>query len=173
MWSFAPHDIALLLRLMGTLPIIAFLLAEGSISAKESHDVTLMSLEFPGPVLAHVFVSWLHPFKEQRFVVVGDRQMAVFDDSARWNEKLLLFPHQVDWMDGRVPVARRAEATAVSLPEREPLLEECHAFLRSMSSKEPPLTDGVSGVRVLSVLEAGQRSLDRGGLPITLNRERR
>jgi UDP-2-acetamido-3-amino-2,3-dideoxy-glucuronate N-acetyltransferase len=172
LWSFAPHDIALLLRLVGTLPLTVS--ARGGEYLSEGvADVTLMSLEFPGLVQAHVFVSWLHPFKEQRFVVVGDRQMAVFDDSAGWNEKLLLYPHHVDWLNGRVPVARKAEATAVTLRECEPLVEECRAFLRSIQSKEPPLTDGMSGVRVLRVLDAGQRSLDRKGAPMSLNGEER
>ena len=172
LWSFAPHDIALLLRLVGSLPVTVS--ARGGEYLSEGvADVTLMSLEFPGLVQAHVFVSWLHPFKEQRFVVVGDRQMAVFDDSARWDEKLLLYPHQVDWLNGKIPVARKAEATAVALRECEPLIEECNAFLQSMQSREAPLTDGMSGVRVLRVLDAGQRSLDRKGAPIGLNGEGR
>ena len=129
-------------------------------------DVTLMSLEFPGSVAAHVFVSWLHPFKEHRFIVVGDQQMAVFDDTAPWEEKLLLFPHRIDWVAGKVPVTRRAEATPVDLRPAEPLVEECRHFLDAIERRREPLTDGRSGVRVLTVLDAAQRSLDDGGRPV-------
>jgi UDP-2-acetamido-3-amino-2,3-dideoxy-glucuronate N-acetyltransferase len=167
LWSFAPHDIALLLRLVGAMPT-AVAAKGGEYLSDGVADVTLMSLDFPGPIAAHVFVSWLHPFKEQRFVVVGDRQMAVFDDTAGWEEKLLLYPHRVDWMEGKSPVAHRAEATAVAVEAAEPLEEECRGFLEAISTRVPPLTDGASGVRVLTVLDAGQRSLDAGGTPVAL-----
>jgi UDP-2-acetamido-3-amino-2,3-dideoxy-glucuronate N-acetyltransferase len=113
-------------------------------------------------------VSWLHPFKEQRFVVVGERQMAVFDDTAPWSEKLMLFPHHVDWLEGRVPVARRAEGVAVALEPDEPLLAECRHFAEVVRDRRPPLTDGNSGLRVLQVLEAAQRSLGAGGERVVL-----
>jgi UDP-2-acetamido-3-amino-2,3-dideoxy-glucuronate N-acetyltransferase len=167
LWSFAPHDVALLLRLVGTMPK-AVSARGGEYLSEGVADVTLMSLEFPGSVAAHVFVSWLHPFKEHRFVVVGDRQMAAFDDTAPWEEKLLLYAHRIDWVAGKVPVAHHAEATAVELRPAEPLLEECRHFLDSIQSRREPLTDGKSGVRVLAVLDAAQRSLDDGGRPIQL-----
>ncbi len=170
LWSFAPHDIALLLRLVGAMPK-AVTASGGDYLSDGVADVTLMSLDFPGPIAAHVFVSWLHPFKEHRFVVVGDRQMAVFDDTATWDEKLLLYPHRVDWVAGKSPVARRAEATAVTLEAREPLEEECRAFLDAIETRIQPLTDGPSGVRVLSVLQAGQRSLEGAGAPVALAEE--
>ena len=103
-------------------------------------------------------------------MVVGDRQMAVFDDTAPWEEKLLLYPSQVDWVGGKVPIARKAEAIPVPLEAVEPLRAECEAFVRAIASREAPLTDGGSGLNVLRVLAAGQRSLDRGGEPVTLER---
>ena len=120
LWSFAPHDIALLLRLMGEMP--EEVAVRGATHLNDGvADASLMSLRFPKSVPAHVFVSWLHPFKEQRFVAVGDRQMAVFDDTAPWEEKLLLYPSEVDWVGGKVPIARKAEAIPVPLEPAEPL----------------------------------------------------
>ena len=106
LWSFAPHDVALMCRLFGGLPDTATC-SSGSYLSREVADVTLLSMGFKQDVRAHVFVSWLHPFKEQRFVVVGEEQMAVFDDTNSWNEKLVLYPHRVEWINGRVPVAER------------------------------------------------------------------
>ena len=69
--------------------------------------MTTTHLTFPGGERAHVFVSWLHPFKEQKLVVVGAEAMAVFDDGEPWERKLLLYPHQVEWRDNMpVPVRR-------------------------------------------------------------------
>jgi UDP-2-acetamido-3-amino-2,3-dideoxy-glucuronate N-acetyltransferase len=165
LWSFAPHDIALLLRLMGVAP--AEVACRGSSFLNEGvADVTLMSLDFGRSVQAHVFVSWLHPFKEHRFVVVGNHQMAVFDDTAQHKDKLLLYPHRVDWVNGRAPVARRAEAIRVPIEDYEPLRAECEAFLQSIKARKQPLTDGYSGLEVLRVLEAGERSLHAGGKPM-------
>ena len=126
LWSFAPHDVALLLRLMGEMPEEVAVRGAAHLSDGVA-DASLMSLAFPKSVPAHVFVSWLHPFKEHRFVVVGDRQMAVFDDTAPWEEKLLLYPNQVDWLGGKVPIARKAESMPVPLEAAEPLRAECEA----------------------------------------------
>jgi UDP-2-acetamido-3-amino-2,3-dideoxy-glucuronate N-acetyltransferase len=131
-------------------------------------DVTLTTLRFTSRVQAHIFVSWLHPFKEHRFVVVGDRQMAVFDDTRPWSEKLALYPHRIDWLGGQIPVAQTAEKISVPLEEKEPLLAECEHFLECVQTRQTPLTDGQSGLRVLQVLEAAQRSLQQGGQKVRL-----
>jgi len=108
-------------------------------------------------------VSWLHPFKEQKLVVVGERAMAVFDDTAPWPEKLVLYPHRVAW-DGAVPVARKADAQPVALEEGEPLRAECEHFLECLRARTQPRTDGAEGLRVLTVLNACQRALESGRL---------
>ena len=94
LWSFAPHDISVILHLLGEEPIAAE--ADGqSYLTPGVVDVTLSRLTFRSGVTGHIFVSWLHPSKEQRLVVVGTEKMAVFDDTAE--KKLLLYPHRVDW----------------------------------------------------------------------------
>lgn len=170
LWSFAPHDAAITLRLLGTMPEEVSC-HDGTYLNHGVADVTLTSLRFPGNVRAHIFVSWLHPFKEHRFVVVGDRQMAVFDDTHPWSEKLMLYPHRVDWLGGQVPVAYKAEAVPVTLKEVEPLGEECEHFLHCVLTRQQPLTDGESGLQVLRILEAAQRSLDQGSRPVRLDRQ--
>jgi len=164
MWSFAPHDVALCMRIVGGPPIEVTCRGAAFLSPDVA-DVTLMGLSFPGGTQAHVFVSWLHPFKEHRFVVVGDRQMAVFDDTAPWPEKLVLYPHQVDWVGGTVPMARKAARVAVDLVPDEPLVAECRHFAHAISSGCRPLTDGEAALDVLRVLSAGDRSLRAGGAP--------
>ena len=167
LWSFAPHDIALILRFLDMMP--EEVLCQGEAYLHEHvADVTLMGLKFPGKVQAHIFVSWLHPFKEHRFIVVGDRQMAVFDDTLPWERKLVLYPHRVQWMQGRIPVAHKAEAHPVELEEAEPLRVECERFLSCMIRRDPPLTDGASALRVIWVLQAAQKSLDSASRPVSL-----
>ena len=161
LWSFAPHDISVMLHLLGEEPVSAE--AEGqSYLTPGVVDVTLSRLKFKSGVTGHIFVSWLHPSKEQRLVVVGSEKMAVFDDRAE--KKLLLFPHRVDWA-GRSPTAVKAEAIAVDLPRAEPLKEECRHFIDCVTSRRTPLSDGHEGLRVLRVLDACQESLERNGQP--------
>ncbi len=164
LWNFAPHDIAIMLRILGVMPE-ALACYGGAYLNHGIADVTLTSLRFPHGVHAHIFVSWLHPFKEQRFVVVGERQMAVFDDTRPWVEKLLLYPHQVEWGVGPVPVARKAEGLPVDLEPVEPLRAECEHFVHCVRTRAIPLTDGESGLNVLHVLERSQDSLQLGGAP--------
>jgi acetyltransferase-like isoleucine patch superfamily enzyme len=129
-------------------------------------DTTLMHLRFADGFGAHVYVSWLHPFKEQKLVAVGDKAMAVFDDGQPWTEKLTLYPHTIDWIDGK-PEPRKATGQPIALEESEPLRAECRHFLDCVASGAVPRTDGEEGLAVLAVLEAGQRSME-GRTSVTL-----
>jgi UDP-2-acetamido-3-amino-2,3-dideoxy-glucuronate N-acetyltransferase len=122
-------------------------------------DITVTTLSFPSGVKAHVFVSWLHPYKEQKLIVVGDRKMAVFDDLEK-KDKLLLYPHSIEWKH-QVPIANRAEAQPVALPADEPLRAECQHFLDCIASRRRPRTDGEEGLRVLTVLQQCQNALEQ------------
>ncbi len=157
LWSFAPHDISVLLHLLGEEPVSVD--AEGqSYLTPGVVDVTLSRLKFKSGVTAHIYVSWLHPVKEQRLVIVGSEKMAIFDDTAE--KKLVLYPHRVDWQ-GRVPKALKADAVVIELEKAEPLKEECRHFLDCVATRRSPLSDGQEGLRVLRVLDASQRSLER------------
>ncbi len=162
LWSFAPHDISVILGLVGEMPNAVH--AQGGNYLHESiADVTVSLLSFPSGVKAHVFVSWLHPFREQKLVVVGDRHMAVFDDVEE-RDKLLLYPHSITWRN-HVPVPTRAEAVPVSYERVEPLRAECEHFIECIRSRHVPRTDGQEGLRVLLVLEACQRALGHRVVP--------
>jgi UDP-2-acetamido-3-amino-2,3-dideoxy-glucuronate N-acetyltransferase len=156
LWSFAPHDISVMLHLLGEEPVSST--AEGSSYLTPGVvDVTMSRLTFKSGVTGHIFVSWLHPLKEQKFVVVGSEGMAVFDDTA--DEKLRLFPHKVDWTN-RIPTAVKESAVALELEQAEPLKEECKSFLEAINTRIPPLSDGLEGMRVLRVLDGCQKSLE-------------
>jgi UDP-2-acetamido-3-amino-2,3-dideoxy-glucuronate N-acetyltransferase len=165
LWSFAPHDISVILMLLQEMPnhVCA---TGGEYLQQQIPDTTLTTLDFPSGVKAHIFVSWLHPFKEQKLVVVGDKKMAVFDDLAE--EKLLLFPHRIEWFK-RIPVASKAKAEAVPLTMEEPLKAECRHFIDCVAGGERPKTDGREGFRVLQVLQASQRSLNENGIKVDLD----
>jgi UDP-2-acetamido-3-amino-2,3-dideoxy-glucuronate N-acetyltransferase len=168
LWSFAPHDISVLLGLLGEEP--ATVTCEGGYYlSNHVADVTLSQFAFRSGVHAHIFVSWLHPFKEQRLVVIGSEKMAVFDDTVA--EKLVLYPHRVEWKD-RIPNAVKGGAEPVALELSEPLRNECSHFLDCMVSRRNPLTDGREGLRVLRVLNACQRGLEgRAAAPAALQAE--
>jgi len=160
LWSFAPHDISMILSLVGAEPESVDAVGGWFLHEKIA-DVTTTHLSFPGGEQAHVFVSWLHPFKEQKLVVVGDRGMAVFDDGQPWDSKLAVYPHHVDWREG-LPEPVRADAEAIAVKPGEPLEAELTHFLECVATGATPRTDGREGVRVLSVLDAAEASLARG-----------
>lgn len=163
LWSFAPHDISVVLGLLDEDPV-SVTCEGGEYLSHGVADVTLSQLTFASGVRAHIFVSWLHPFKEQRLVVVGSEKMAVFDDTAA--EKLLLYPHHVEWK-GRVPNAVKAVGEPVELEQIEPLQAECRHFLDCIASRQMPQTDAREGLRVLKVLSACEQALKTRG-PVTL-----
>jgi UDP-2-acetamido-3-amino-2,3-dideoxy-glucuronate N-acetyltransferase len=167
LWSFAPHDISMILTLAGEEPE-SIMTTGGYYLHQRIADVTTTHLEFASGLRAHIFVSWLHPFKEQKLVVVGDQKMAVFDDTLPWPDKLLIYPHQVHWVNS-MPVPTQAEPSRSEFPHEEPLQNECLHFLDCMAAGRRPITDGQEGLRVLRILNASQDSLDRRGKKMRLD----
>lgn len=163
LWSFAPHDIAVILRILGDLPF-QVVACGGSYIQPNIADVTVTQLLFDNGVRAHIFVSWLHPFKEQRLVVVGAHKMASFDDVSK---ELVLYDQRVEVNNGE-PLPIRGAGERVEYSPEEPLRRECQAFLDAVITGKPPRTDGASGLRVLKVLQAAQRSLVMNGQPVDL-----
>ena len=166
LWSFAPHDIAVILRLTGGMPFQVSATG-GAYVQPNIADVTVTNLLFDNGVRAHIFVSWLHPFKEQRLVVIGSKKMASFDDVSK---KLVLYDQRVEWDRGQ-PVPIKGAGDLVSYPDAEPLRQECQAFLNAITTRQRPATHGESGLRVLRVLQAAQRSLVTNGEPVRLPME--
>jgi len=163
LWSFAPHDVAVILRLMNGAPFQVSA-SGGSYLQPNIADVTITNLLFDNGVRAHMFVSWLHPFKEQRLVVIGAEKMASFDDVAK---RLVLYDQRVEAGNGP-PTYVSGLGREVPFSDEEPLRLECEAFIRAVLTRESPLTDGTSGLRVLRVLEAAQHSLIINGQPVVL-----
>ena len=169
LWSFAPHDISVILSLLGELP--ERVSAQGGTYLNPPIvDTTLTTCDFAGGVKAHIFVSWLHPFKEQKLAIIADKKMAVFDDTQPIN-KLVLYSHRIEWPN-RIPVAQKDAGTVVDLPSEEPLRVECQHFLDSVRDRTRPLTDGESALKVLQVLEASERSLLAKGHPVAFESRR-
>lgn len=157
LWSFSPHDLSMILALIGSEPTQVS--AVGAAYLQQGiNDVTTTHLSFPGGEDAHVFVSWLHPYKDQKLVVIGDLRMAVFDDTAPWSSKLNLYPHEVSWRDG-VPAAQKAEGVTISVGEEEPLLIECSRFLECVVHRRRPVTDGEEATKILRILELAEASM--------------
>ncbi len=160
LWSFAPHDLSMILSLIGNEP--ASVSASGSYYLHKSvADVTVTNLAFPGGENAHIFVSWLHPFKEQKLVAVGDKAMVVFDDLQPWSEKLTLYPHRITWRNG-LPMPEKADGVPVPVGEDEPLRRESEHFLDCVAGGIKPQTDGREGLSVLRVLDAAEQSMASG-----------
>jgi UDP-2-acetamido-3-amino-2,3-dideoxy-glucuronate N-acetyltransferase len=163
LWSFAPHDISVILLLLKHLPI-QVTATGGSYLQPNIADVTVSTMLFDRGVRAHLFVSWLHPYKEQKLVVVGERRMAVFDD-VRKTDKLQLFDKKIELINGEFVVERPTPVTIPFAPD-EPLGIECRHFLECIQTRRRPKTDGADAWRVLKVLEASQRSLGMNGEPV-------
>ena len=163
LWSFAPHDISVILSLLGDrLPESVRCMGSAYLSSNVA-DSTLTVMRFSGNVMAQIYVTWLNPFKEQKLTIVGTEGMAVFDDTKPWAEKLTLYRKYLSWAKGQDPVPLKVAAEAVAVPEGEPLKAECDHFLTACRERSRPRTDGPEGLRVLQVLDMAQRSLEGGG----------
>jgi UDP-2-acetamido-3-amino-2,3-dideoxy-glucuronate N-acetyltransferase len=156
LWSFAPHDISVIQFLTGCVP--EKVLATGAVFVQNGiHDTTLTILEFPNNVHAHIYVSWLHPFKEHRLVVIGDKSMMVFEDTLP-SGKLKFYPKGFDIVDG-LPVKREADFEVIEYDNISPLdIEQLH-FAECVKENKQPVTDGTNAIEVLETLELAQNEL--------------
>ncbi len=160
LWSFAPHDISIILSLTGEEPSYVDSVGSNFLHARIA-DVTMTNLKFPSGIGAHIFVSWLNPYKEQKLVIVGSNGMFVFDDTEPIETKLVLYPHTINWQNG-LPVPHKAESKPIDISQiwKEPLRAECEAFLDAIRTGTPPITSGEEGLRVLKILELSQQSIE-------------
>lgn len=166
-WDLAPHDISILLHLLGEYPLTVS--TRGASCVQDSvEDVAYMTLTFPSGILAHARMSWLDPRKTRTITVVGANKMVVYDDVAA-EEKIKVY-------DKRVDAIRRTETfgefqfayhygtvTSPHIHFEEPLRLECRHFVESITTRVRPLTDGVNGLRVVRIIEAAQESLRNAG----------
>ncbi|MBI2069084.1 MAG: Gfo/Idh/MocA family oxidoreductase [Elusimicrobia bacterium] len=169
LWSFAPHDISMILSLARSQPD-SVLAIGGNYLRNDVADVTTMHMFFPNNLQARIFVSWLHPFKEQRLVVVGDKGMIVFNDQAMHEQKLQFYSDPVIW-DGSDPEIQSRSGEFIPTEDCEPLRKECQHFIDCIRCDLTPLTNGEEGKNVLEVLNAAQLSMDNGNKKINLNQQ--
>jgi predicted dehydrogenase len=158
LWSFAPHDVSMVLALAGAQPVSVT--AQGaSLITSGVEDWCTVQMKFADGLKAHIQASWLHPFKEQRLVAIGTDGMMVFEDSApNWEDKLKLFRHGID-TNGPAPIASAAEAELIFVEKSEPLRNECLHFLECVVASRNALTDGEEGLAVLNVLHRASSCL--------------
>jgi predicted dehydrogenase len=169
LWSFAPHDLSVVLHLIGSEPIDV--VARGSAFLQNTvEDVVFVDLRFPGGKMAHVHVSWLDPHKLRKFTVVGSQKMVVFDDMEA-SEKIRIYDKGVDRAGeivsyGDALTVRSGDILIPKISLQEPLTLECKHFVECIRDRKTPLTDGADGLRVVKVLAAAQASLEQGGAPV-------
>lgn len=149
-WSFAPHDISMILSLTGQEPE-AVRTESSCILQSDIADTAILHMVFQSALQAHVSVSWLHPYKEQKLVVIGQFGMAVFDDTKAWSEKLALYSH-VAQEDCAPPSLEEAEVEYLQVPQSEPLRNECQHFINVVNENMVPFTNAAEGLSVLKVL---------------------
>ena len=171
LWSIAPHDISILIHLLGAMPE-SVCARGGTFLNGVVEDVVFLVLRFPANVLGHVHASWLDPSKVRRMTVVGSRRMVIYDDVAD-EGKIKIYDKGVyrKGEDIYGEFQYRVHSGDISIPKldmTEPLRVECTHFAECVRQGKRPQTDGLNGLRVVRVLEAAQVSLERGGVDVSL-----
>ncbi|MDA9152161.1 Gfo/Idh/MocA family oxidoreductase [bacterium] len=151
-WSFAPHDVSMILSLAGEDPE---LVSCKSINVLQNNlaDIASIHMKFKSGLKSDIRVSWLNPYKEVKLVVSGKSGILVFDDTKPWKEKLALYNYKVENSENALSLKKYNEEY-IQITEEEPLKNECKDFINVVNKKLRPLTDGVEGLRVVKVLNA-------------------
>jgi len=157
-WSFAPHDISVLDYFVGH-PAEKIVSKGSKFLQEEVYDVTITQLDYPNNVHAHIFVSWLHPFKEQRLVVIGSKGMVSFDDATAEKE-IKFYDKRIDFEKG-IPVKVENPTRIIPYEQKQPLTEELKYFIEHLD-KKIEIADGQSGLEVVKVLEEAEKKIQVG-----------
>ena len=159
LWSLGAHDVSVILRLAAEEPYECRAVGESYVN-EGVEDVVFCYLRFPSGLAAHMHLSWLDPHKERRFTVVGSKRMATFDDM-ELERKLSVYDKgfDEDYSSYGEYIARSGDIFSPHVPNEEPLRIECRHFLDCVRDGVEPRSGGESGLRVVRVLEALQRSL--------------
>lgn len=157
LWDYAPHDVSMILAMVGELPE-KVLATSANHLMHTSADSTHIHLNFHSNIKAHIFVSWLYPFKEQKLTIIGSKAMVIFNDCLPWESKLQLHSYPDEWVDG-LPRPFTSEFKNIHLEQSEPLLNECRHFLDCILQHAEPQTGATEGIKVMSVLEAAALSM--------------
>jgi predicted dehydrogenase len=171
LWSFAPHDISLIVFLLNQMP--SRVTATGAdYLQKNIEDVSFMTMHFPDKTMAHIHVSWLDPHKERKLTIVGSKMMAVFDDTDS-SEKIWLYDKGVETKNdyntyGEYLSLRAGDILIPSIDSAEPLKLECEHFIDCIKNRTQPRSDGRDGLKVLTILSAAQKSMEQGGAPMEI-----
>lgn len=156
MWSFAPHDISMILSLTNSEPLSVETKSHCFIQ-KNISDISTIYMNFKSGVKSHVSVSWTNPIKEQKLVVIGEKMSLVFDDTQPWNQKLSCYKHRIDFNDEK-PILIKEDKEFINVQESEPLKEECRHFINVVNNNINSITNCDEGIRVLRVLTAASLS---------------
>ena len=156
LWSFAPHDISMILMLLDEEPVKVSASGQDSFG-RGVYDTTVTTLDFASGIKGHIFVSWLHPYKDQKLIMVGSKAMVVFDDISQ--EKLFFYPHKIEWENGDMPIACKADYEVIPVDKGEPLHLELEHFVGCVRHRRKPMTDALEGIKVLKILESAESSL--------------
>ena len=150
-WSFAPHDISMILSLVGEEPE-HISCKSSSFLQKNLADIASIHMKFKSGIKSDIRVSWVNPLKEVKLVVTGKSGMLVFDDTKTWNEKLALHSYEIDHLKGLN--LKKTKEEYIKVTEEEPLKNECQHFIDVIEGNLKPLTDAFEGLKVLKVLTA-------------------
>lgn len=172
MWSLAPHDISIVLELMGQVP--AEVSAHGgSFLTPGIKDVVYATLAFPDGQIANIHVSWLDPAKVRQVTVAGSRRMADYDDVAIADKVTIIDRQAIPPANGKGPFElRKGENYALEVTDDEPLTNECNDFVTCIQTGAKPVADGHNGLLIVRILEAAQQSMDAEGKPVSLKLDR-
>lgn len=172
LWSFAPHDISVILSLCGNkLPDWVQCTGNDCLT-KNVHDITNSILKFESEnIYVNINVNWLNPYKEQRLSIVCEKGMILFDDMEK-ESKLKIYKNYIGWSDNLnpIPQANKIEPEIIQLDlSSSPLYNECKHFKECCELRTKPMTIGEEGVRVLTVLNKLNESLTNSGNKININ----
>lgn len=166
LWSFAPHDISVFQYFIGSLPVEV--VSRGGVFLQpHNHDSSMTILTYPDNIVGHIFVSWLHPFKEHRMVVIGSKGMFSYEDSSE-DKNILFYEKGIDWIQGE-PIKRDGPTEVIPYEKKMPLTEELKYFAAHTNGDPVKTANAQNGVEVLEILERATESLLTGTNPVIPN----
>ena len=157
--SFAPHDLSMMIALMKKNPILKNCSGSKMLNNKV-YDNSIINFTFPKKVNAHIFVNWLSPFKEQKFVVIGQKNMLVFDDTAAWDKKLMIIKKPLIVQNNSY-VLNNKKISFLNTKKNDALLDEIKYFCKCAKNKSKPISGIDESFHIYGLLDKSIKILKK------------
>ena len=176
-WNSAPHDVSIVLYLLSDLPVRINLHGYSYLQSR-LQDLNVAVIETSNHSSAFIYHNWIYPENTAKLTVVGSKRLLVYEGKFE-KRSITVYDYEIgdtranaqseEQLPTTIPSKMVSQHELQGFQEQEPLAAAVNDFLESIQNRRAPMSDGDFSLKVLAVLEAGERSLRANGAHVGID----